>query len=85
MYTRKQRESNKKIPLGVNGCDAELIIHELLSDETDSNSQNIMQRRNTIERDEIRLLSSQVLYLRRQVHNKYKKFTFVDNYSLSLH
>ena len=64
--TLENRENPiKKIPLGVNGCDAELIIHELLSDETDSNSQNIMQRRNTIERDEIRLLSSQVLYLRR--------------------
>ena len=66
----------RKTPLGVAGVDAELIIDEIMGDddnETTNNSvgsgggQGNNRARHGIQRQEVRLLSSQVMHLRREL------------------
>jgi hypothetical protein len=59
----------RKIPLGVTGIDAELIIDELMQDETEAgNGGNVDVRvRSGMERQEMHLLQSQIVHLRREL------------------
>jgi hypothetical protein len=60
----------KKIPLGISGNDAEVVIDELFTDEgfelVDEQGRRVRRR---IEKQEITLLASQVLHLHRDVFN----------------
>jgi hypothetical protein len=57
----------KKIPLGVIGVDSELVIDELLDDQHKASGD--ARVRSGMERQEIRLLSSQVLHLRQELRD----------------
>jgi hypothetical protein len=60
----------KKIPLGVVGVDSELFIDELLHDDgAGGTGGDNMRVRAGMERQEVRLLSSQVLHLRQELRN----------------
>ena len=54
----------KKVPIGVAGVDAELIIEEIF-ETSEGNADNRV--RTGMERQEVRLLSSQVMHLRREI------------------
>ena len=53
----------KKIPLGVIGVDSELVIDELLHENEAGGTGGDVRVRTGMERQEVRLLSSQVLHL----------------------
>jgi hypothetical protein len=55
----------KKIPLGVIGVDSELVIDELLDDQNEASGDARVST--GMERQEVRLLSSQVLHLRQEL------------------
>jgi hypothetical protein len=58
----------KKIPLGIGGNDAEVVIDELFTDEGDEAVEDQARRvKRRIEKQEITLLSSHVLHLRRDI------------------
>ena len=59
----------KKIPLGVVGVDSELFIDELLHDDGAGGTGGDMRVHTGMERQEVRLLSSQVLHLRQELRN----------------
>ena len=54
----------KKVPIGVAGVDAELIIEEIF-ETSEGNADNRV--RTGMERQEVRLLSSQVMHLHREI------------------
>lgn len=59
----------RKIPLGVAGVDSELIIDEILGEGNPSSGEGARDSRAShgLQRQEVRLLSSQVLHLRREL------------------
>jgi hypothetical protein len=58
----------RKVPLGVTGVDSELVIDELLQ-EVEAGRNGDVRVRTGMERQEVRLLSSQVLHLRHELRD----------------
>ena len=62
----------RKIPLGVTGVDAELIVVELMQDKSTAGNGNVCVC-GGMERQEIQLLQSQVVHLRREMKDMHSK------------
>ena len=58
----------RKIPLGVTGVDVELIVVELIQDESAAGN-DVVRVRGGMERQEIQLLQSQVVYLCQEIRD----------------
>jgi hypothetical protein len=62
----------RKIPLGVTGVDAKLIVIELMQDKSAAGNGNVRVR-GRMERQEIQLLQFQVVHLRREMKDMHSE------------
>ena len=74
----------KKIPLVVDGYDSEVLIDQVVGGEDDDTDNPVLIQRMGLRRQEIRLLASQVIHLRRELvdsrveHERQLQVRFVD-------
>jgi hypothetical protein len=74
----------KKIPLVVDGYDSEVLIDQVVGGDDDDTDNPVLIQRMRLRRQEIRLLASQVIHLRRELadsrveHERQLQVRFVD-------
>ncbi len=74
----------KKIPLVVDGYDSEVLIDQVVGGEDDDTDNPVLIQQMGLRRQEIRLLASQVIHLRRELadsrveHERQLQVRFVD-------